>query len=79
MILILMKFIGWKNRWKCFDYDAAYKTPYGATPLRIIFNKVDGYTKKYDKTKYLALFHSKRFERIFDRIRYLIMLKSNNS
>ena len=43
------------------------------------FNKVEGYIKKYS-TKHLALFHSnEKNEKIFGRIRYLIMLKSNIS
>ena len=47
----------------------------GAKPLHIIFDKVDGYIKKYDRTKYLALFHSdEKYERIFDRIKYLFIL-----
>ena len=29
-------------------YDAAYKTPYNATSLCIIFDKVNGYIRKYD-------------------------------
>ena len=33
--------------------------------LRIIFNKVDGCLKKYDSTKYLALFHSDKNRREF--------------
>ena len=58
--------------------DVAYKTSYGAKPSHIIFDIVDEYIRKYDETKYLALFHSdEQHERIFDRIRYLIMLKSN--
>ena len=61
-------------------YDAVYKTSYGAKPLRIVFDKVVGYIRKYDKTRYLAIFHSnEKHERIFDRIRYLIMFKSNIS
>ena len=33
---------------------------------------VDGYVRKYDRTKYLALFHfDKQDEKIFDTIRYL--------
>ena len=36
--------------------------------------------RKYDGTKYLALFHSdKNYERIFDIIRYLIVLKKKSS
>ena len=40
----------------------AHKTPqnipYSEKPWHITFNKVEGYIKKYDSTKYLALFHS---------------------
>ena len=39
----------------------AYKTPYGARPLRNVFDKVDGYIRKYDKTKYLTFVHSEKF------------------
>ena len=28
-------------------YDVLYKTPYGAKPICIIFDKVDGYIRKY--------------------------------
>ena len=46
--------------------------------VHIIFDKIDGYLKKYDGTNPLALFHyDGKHERISDRIRYLIMLKSN--
>ena len=38
--------------------DVVYKTLYDSKPLHIIFDKVDGYIRKYDGTKYLALFHS---------------------
>ena len=38
-------------------------------PTCIILDKLDGYIKKYDSTKYLTLFHSYlNYERIFDRI-----------
>ena len=39
-------------------YHAAYKTPWSEKPLHIIFDRVDGYIRKQDKTEYLALFHS---------------------
>ena len=61
-------------------YNVVFKTLYGAKPLRIVFNKIDGYTRKYDSTKYLALFHcDEKNERIFDRRSYSNMLKSNIS
>ena len=52
----------------------------GAKFLRIIFDKVDGNIRKFGGTKYPELFHSnKKYDRIFDRIRYLITLKSNKA
>ena len=58
----------------------AYKTQYAAKPLHIIFDKVDGYIRKYDSTKYIELFYSdEKHERMFDRISYLIMLARNIS
>ena len=46
--------------------------------VHIIFDKIHGYLRKYDGTNPLALFHyDGKHERISDRIRYLIMLKSN--
>ena len=47
-----------ENHLKIFlFYDIAYKTPYGAEPLPIIFGKIDRYITKYDGNKYLWLFH----------------------
>ena len=45
-----------KIMWNFF-YDVAYETPYGAKSLHNIFDKVDECIRKYDKTKYLGLFH----------------------
>ena len=53
---------------------------HGAKPLHVLFNKTDGYNRKYDSTKYLALFQSdEKHETNFSRMSYLIMLKSNIS
>lgn len=42
--------------------------------------KVDGRIKKYYRTKYLGLFHSnEKYETIFEKIRYLVLLKNNVS
>ena len=43
-------------------YDVAYKTPYSAQPLHIIFDKAVGYIRTYDRTKYLSLFHSENMK-----------------
>ena len=61
-------------------YNVAYKTPCGAKLLRIIFDKLDRYIRKYDSAKFLALLHSDgKDEIIFDRIQYLFVLKNNNA
>ena len=51
----------------------ANKTLYGKKPLYIVFDKVNGYIRKYDGSKYLELFHSdETYERMFDRISILL-------
>ena len=48
--------------------------------LFFIKHRVDRYIRIYDETKCLASFNSnEKFDRVFDWIRYLIMLKSNIS
>ena len=44
----------------------------GAKPLRIRFNKIDGFIKIYDGTRYLVLRHYERYNATYDRIKYLI-------
>ena len=44
------------------------------------FNKLDRHIGKFNKTKYIPLTHSnEKYNKMFNRIRYLIMLKSNIS
>ena len=43
-----------------------------ATHFQVRFDKVNGYTKIYDWTRYLTLFV---YDAIYNRIRYLIRLK----
>ena len=47
-----------------------------AKPLRIRFNKIDGFSRVYDGTKYLVLFGAGKCDLIYNRIRYLIRVKS---
>lgn len=57
-----------------------YKTLFHVKPLHIIFDKVPGYSRKYDRTKDLALSISdEKYERNLDRIRYFLILKCNIS
>ena len=57
-------------------YVISYKTFMGAKPLCITFNKINGFIKIDDGTRCLALFGPKRYDAIYDRIRYLISEKS---
>ena len=49
----------------------------GAKPLRIRSDKVDGFIRVYDETKYLVLLGHKKYDTIFGNIRYLINQKKN--
>ena len=44
--------------------------------LRIRFDKIDGFIRVYDGTRYLVLSGSKKYDSICNRIRYLICVKS---
>ena len=41
-------------------------------PLQIRFDKIDGIIRIYDKSRYLILFGTKKYDAIYDKIRYLI-------
>ena len=45
--------------------------------MRIRFDKIDEITRIYDGTRYLTLFSTRKNDAIYDRIRYLISLKSS--
>ena len=48
----------------------------GTIPLRIRFNKIDGFIKIHNKIRYLVLFHG-WCDKICDMIKYLISEKSD--
>ena len=56
-------------------YEISYKTLIGAKPLRIRFDKVDGFIKVSDGTTYLVLFDPEKYDAIYNNIRYLIRQK----
>ena len=58
-----------------FWFDISYKTLIDPEPLHIGFNKIDGFIRIYDGTRYLTLFGSEKYDAIYDRIRYLTNLK----
>ena len=48
-----------------------------AKPLCIRFDKIDGFIKIFDGIRYLVLFDYELFDKICDRIKYLISEKSD--
>ena len=46
-------------------YDVSYKTLIGTKPLRIMFDKVDGFIRDYGGTK---LFDLEKYDTAYDRI-----------
>ena len=45
-------------------------------PLRIRLDKIDGFIRVSDGTRYLVLFGSKKYNPIYNRIRYFMSVKS---
>ena len=58
-------------------YDISYKSLIGTKSLRIIFDKANGFIRDYDGTKYVALFGLKKYDAIYDRIRYLTIMQKS--
>ena len=56
-------------------YNISYKTLIDDKPLRIRFDKLDGFYGVYDGNRYSALFGSEKYDFIYSRIRYLIGVK----
>ena len=42
-----------------------------------MFDRIDGFIRDFDKTKYLVLYGLEKYNAIYDRLRYLIRLKSD--
>ena len=49
----------------------------GPNPLRIRFDKINGFIRTYDGIRYLVLFGPEKYDAIYNRVRYLISLKSS--
>ena len=58
-------------------YDISYKTLIGAKPLRIRPNKVDGFIRVYDETRYLVLLGGEKYDFIYNKTIDLIGAKSD--
>ena len=68
--------IGKKSNENILIYDNSDKNLIDPKPLCIRFDKIDGFIRIYDGTRYFTLFGSEKYEAIYNRIRYLISLKS---
>ena len=58
------------------NYNILYKTLIGRKPLRILFNKAEGFISVYDGFRYLVLFGPEKCDAIHNTIRYLTNQKS---
>ena len=54
----------------------SYKNLIDVKPLRIRFDKMDGFIRIYHGNRYLVLFGLQKYDAIYNRIRYLISQKS---
>ena len=66
-----------KSHESILTYDVSYKTLISPKPLRIRFDKIDGFIRIYVGTRYLVLFDPENYDVIYNRIRYLVHLKSS--
>ena len=67
------------NRAKIFQFIQkfiSYKSLIAAKSLCIRFDKIIGFIKIYDGTRYLVLFGSGKYDSIYSRIKYLMRVKS---
>ena len=58
-------------------YNILYKTLIDSNSLRKKFDKIDGFIRVYDGTRYLVLFGSEKYDSIYNRVRYLLSAKSS--
>ena len=49
-------------------YDISYKTLINPKPLRSRFDKIDGFIRIYDGTRYITFFGSEKYDAIYNRI-----------
>ena len=52
-------------------YDISSKTLFDSKPLRTRFDKIDGFIRIYDGTRYLTLFGTEKYDAIYDKINIL--------
>ena len=57
---------------KILVYNILHESLIYSKPLRIRFDKIDGFIRVYFRTGYLILFGREKYDSIYDRIRYAI-------
>ena len=50
-------------------YNISYKSVIDSKPLGIKFNRIDGFTRIFNRIRYLALFGSEKYDSIYNRIK----------
>ena len=55
-------------------YNISYKTLIGPKPLRIRFDKIDGFIRFYGESKYLVLLGLEKYDAIYNKTRYFISI-----
>ena len=58
-------------------YNISYKSLIDSMPLRIRFDKVDGFIRGYDGIRYLVLTGSQKHDSIYNRTGYFISVKND--
>ena len=66
-----------KNKYEIIlVYNISYKSLIDSKPLPIWFDKIDGFIRFYDGTRYLVFFGSEKYDSIYNRVRYPTSVKS---
>ena len=58
-------------------YNIPHKFLTDSKSFQIIFDKIDGFIRVYDETRYLVLFRSEKYDSIHHSIRHLVSVKSD--
>ena len=78
-ISILVIFWYTRNQILIFWFITFHTTFIGVKPSCSRFDKINGFIRVYDGTKYLVVFNLEKYNAIFDRIRYFIGVKSDRT
>ena len=66
-----------KSQENILIYEISYKTLIGSKLLQIRFDKIDGIIRIHDRTRYLTLFGTKKYDASYNTIRYLVSMKKS--